>query len=103
MMPTGQSGTEEHGRRSSADEATGGPLTCESRGVFQNHALKHAYTLACTRKITIEEQKSPSGENRTRVSRPVFVLAARPGNGQRQAHGSNRARRTTRVQATPGA
>jgi hypothetical protein len=65
-------------RRLSADGATGRALTCESRGVFQNHALKHAHTLACTRKITIEEQNSPRSENRTRVSRPDLVLAARP-------------------------
>jgi hypothetical protein len=44
-------------RRSSAEGATGSALTCESRGVFQNHALQGAHTLACTRKIMIEEKK----------------------------------------------
>jgi hypothetical protein len=58
--------------------ATGRALTCESRGVFQNHALQCAHTLACTRKTTNEEQNLPSGKNRTRVSRPVFVFTERP-------------------------
>jgi hypothetical protein len=40
--------------------ATGRALTYESRGDFQNHALKYGHTLARTRKIKIKEQKRKS-------------------------------------------
>jgi hypothetical protein len=69
-LPKGQSREEETDRRSSGEGATESALTCESGGVFQNHALKYGHNPACTWKIRKRRRKF-----RTRVSR----LAGRGG------------------------
>jgi hypothetical protein len=63
-LPEGQSREEESDRRSSGEAAIGNALTCESGGVFQNHALKHGHTPVCTWKFRKKRRKY-----RTRVSR----------------------------------
>jgi hypothetical protein len=73
-LPEGQSREEELDRRSSGEGAIGNALTCESWGVFQNHALKHGHTPACTRKITHEEQNSQS-----LTGAPAFKPGTDPG------------------------
>jgi hypothetical protein len=74
-LPEGQSREEENDRRSNGEGAIGNALTCESGGVFQNHALKYGHTPACTRKTKKKRKKY-----RTRVSR----LAGRRNDGSEE-------------------